>query len=102
MAGPLSAFNLKAWIREHRELLKPPVGAEIVWKDSQFIVMVIGGPNARRDFHGPGRCEPGSGRVRRLGRRHGGCLDAAGAEVEPFGRLRRSPVGADARRRPFL
>ena len=51
MAGPLSAFNLKAWIREHRELLKPPVGAEIVWKDSQFIVMVIGGPNARRDFH---------------------------------------------------
>jgi 3-hydroxyanthranilate 3,4-dioxygenase len=51
MAQALTAFNLKAWIDEHRDLLKPPVGAEMVWKDSQFIVMIIGGPNARRDFH---------------------------------------------------
>lgn len=51
MAEPLSAFNLKRWIDEHRDLLKPPVGAEMVWKDSQFIIMIIGGPNARRDFH---------------------------------------------------
>lgn len=51
MAEPLSAFNLKRWIEEHRDRLKPPVGAEMVWQDSQFIIMVIGGPNARRDFH---------------------------------------------------
>jgi 3-hydroxyanthranilate 3,4-dioxygenase len=51
MAAPLSAFNLKRWIDEHRDLLKPPVGAEMIWKDSQFVVMIIGGPNARRDFH---------------------------------------------------
>jgi 3-hydroxyanthranilate 3,4-dioxygenase len=51
MAPPLSAFNLKRWIDEHRDLLKPPVGAEMIWKDSQFIVMIVGGPNARRDFH---------------------------------------------------
>ena len=51
MAETLSAFNLKRWIDEHRDLLKPPVGAEMIWKDSQFIIMVIGGPNARRDFH---------------------------------------------------
>src|SRR5215510_2546949 len=51
MAQLLTAFNLKRWIDEHRDLLKPPVGAEMVWKDSQFIVMIIGGPNARRDFH---------------------------------------------------
>jgi 3-hydroxyanthranilate 3,4-dioxygenase len=51
MAQPLSAFDLKRWIEEHRDLLKPPVGAEMVWNDSQFIIMVIGGPNARRDFH---------------------------------------------------
>jgi 3-hydroxyanthranilate 3,4-dioxygenase len=51
MAEPLSAFNLNRWIDEHRDLLKPPVGAEMIWKDSQFIIMIIGGPNARRDFH---------------------------------------------------
>jgi 3-hydroxyanthranilate 3,4-dioxygenase len=51
MAEPLKALNLKRWIDEHRSLLKPPIGAEMIWKDSQFIVMIIGGPNARRDFH---------------------------------------------------
>ena len=51
MAEHLQAFNLKRWIDEHRDLLKPPIGAEMIWKDSQFIVMIIGGPNARRDFH---------------------------------------------------
>ena len=51
MASTMTPFNLKAWIDEHRDLLKPPVGAEMVWKDSEFIIMVIGGPNARRDFH---------------------------------------------------
>src|SRR5262249_456020 len=51
MAEHLQAFNLKRWIDEHRALLKPPIGAEMIWKDSQFIVMIIGGPNARRDFH---------------------------------------------------
>ncbi|HYR86598.1 MAG TPA: 3-hydroxyanthranilate 3,4-dioxygenase [Terriglobia bacterium] len=51
MAELLKAFNLKRWIDEHRDLLKPPVGAEMIWKDSQFIIMIIGGPNARRDFH---------------------------------------------------
>src|SRR5437870_1545853 len=51
MAAPLSAFNLKRWIDDHRNQLRPPVGAEMIWKDSQFIVMIIGGPNARRDFH---------------------------------------------------
>ena len=47
----LSAFNFKQWIDEHRDLLKPPVGNVVVWKDTDFIVMVIGGPNARTDYH---------------------------------------------------
>ena len=51
MAQALRAFNLKTWIQEHRHLLKPPVGAEMIWKDSEFMIMAIGGPNARRDFH---------------------------------------------------
>jgi len=51
MAKPLTPFNLNRWIDDHRDLLKPPVGAEMIWKDSQFRVLIIGGPNARRDFH---------------------------------------------------
>lgn len=44
-------FNLAAWIEEHRELLKPPVGNKMVWQDREFLVMVVGGPNRRKDFH---------------------------------------------------
>lgn len=44
-------FNFKKWIDEHRDLLKPPVGNKAVWKDTEFIVMVVGGPNARKDYH---------------------------------------------------
>jgi 3-hydroxyanthranilate 3,4-dioxygenase len=46
------AFNLNKWIDEHRHLLKPPVGNQSVYKDAgDFIVMVVGGPNSRKDFH---------------------------------------------------
>jgi len=45
-------FNLKQWIDEHRHLLKPPVGNQQVYKVADdFIVMVVGGPNSRKDFH---------------------------------------------------
>ncbi len=44
------AFNLQAWIDEHRHLLKPPVGNKCI-VDGDFIVMIVGGPNARTDYH---------------------------------------------------
>lgn len=45
-------FNLQAWIEEHRDLLKPPVSNKQLYVDSgDYIVMVVGGPNARKDYH---------------------------------------------------
>ena len=47
----LTPLNLNKWIEEHRHLLKPPVGNKLVWEDADFTVMVVGGPNQRKDFH---------------------------------------------------
>ena len=45
-------FNLTAWIEENRDLLKPPVGNKNLYVDSgDYIVMIVAGPNARKDYH---------------------------------------------------
>ena len=49
--GRLASINLKQWIDENRQWLKPPVGNKLVFEDAEFIVMVVGGPNTRKDYH---------------------------------------------------
>lgn len=45
-------FNLEKWVSENRELLKPPVSNKNLYPEgTDFIVMVVGGPNARKDYH---------------------------------------------------
>ncbi len=47
----LTAFNLQQWIDEHRDALQPPVCNQHVFEDNDFIVMIVGGPNSRDDYH---------------------------------------------------
>ena len=49
--GETSTLNLQKWIDDHRNILKPPVGNKMIWPDREFIVMAIGGPNQRDDYH---------------------------------------------------
>ena len=44
-------MNFKNWIEENRHLLKPPVGTKVVYEDGDFMIMVVGGPNSRKDYH---------------------------------------------------
>lgn len=44
-------LNLHKWINDNRHLLKPPVSNKVVYKDTNLIIMVVGGPNSRKDYH---------------------------------------------------
>ena len=45
-------FNLREWIETNRDILKPPVGNKNLYQDAgDYIVMIVGGPNARKDYH---------------------------------------------------
>ncbi len=50
--GVRRPFNLQKWIDEYRDELKPPVGNRNLYKESgDYIVMIVAGPNARKDYH---------------------------------------------------
>ena len=45
-------FNLKKWIDENRHLLKPTIANKNLYPEgTDYIVMIVGGPNARKDYH---------------------------------------------------
>lgn len=49
---PLDVFSLIGWVEENKEHLRPPISNETIFKgNDNFIVMVSGGPNSRKDFH---------------------------------------------------
>ena len=44
--------NLQQWVKDNRELLKPPISNKNLYVEAgDFIVMIVGGPNARKDYH---------------------------------------------------
>lgn len=44
-------LNFQRWLDDNAHLLKPPVGNQMIWKEGDFMVTVVGGPNQRTDFH---------------------------------------------------
>ena len=47
----LMPINFKNWIKQNRHLLKPPVGNKMVYENTEMMIMVVGGPNKRKDYH---------------------------------------------------
>jgi 3-hydroxyanthranilate 3,4-dioxygenase len=44
-------INIKEWVDNNSHLLQPPVNNYCLYNEKDFTVMLIGGPNVRRDYH---------------------------------------------------
>jgi len=51
MSKLVTPLNFMKWIEDNRDSLRPPVCNKAVWDEGDFIVMVVGGPNSRKDYH---------------------------------------------------
>lgn len=41
-----------SWLGENQSKLQPPVNNYCLFSGQDFVLMVVGGPNERKDFHG--------------------------------------------------
>ncbi len=51
MSAPMQIINFQKWIDVNKDKLKPPVCNKEVYREGDMIIMVVGGPNGRKDFH---------------------------------------------------
>ena len=46
-----SPIHVLTWIRQHASEMVPPIGHKTIWRDDTYEIVVVRGPNTRRDFH---------------------------------------------------